>query len=448
MYNLYKNELFANIETSWKNIITKEECIKILFNIIRTIDNDLKKIGYNKENNISDYITPHPKNIFRAFKYFSIKDLKVILIGQDPYPQGANGLCFSHDKKFQKKGDSMANIIKCIENTCKIKIDCNDIEKWTNNNTLLLNTILTRYTNESIKKGLLKKSIFWESFIIYILREISSYKYFKNNEIFIMLWGNESQKLEKYLKNDKFKILKWTHPSPMTTINNDISNPKHFMHCNHFKTIQNSSTFIFKFNKVYIFTDGACIGNGKITAKGSYAFYIPQTFNNQTNYSNEIKFSEIIKPNFYKCTDGDSEIQIHPNIEKKEKITNSRTELLGIISALLFVINNRINKNYESIILVSDSMYVINQFNEKHNTNANNDLVDIMLYLKKYINNIKTLHQYSHTNKSNKKNKITLNDENKDILHELVKGNDIVDKLASNLINPRIKIKNNGKKIK
>ena len=382
--------------------------------------------------NISEYISPHPKNIFRTFKYFPIKDLKVIIIGQDPYPQGANGLCFSCDQEFQKKGDCVTNIIKCIENTCKIKIECNDIEKWINNNTLMLNTMLTRYTNESIKQGLPKKSKFWEQFTIYILQEISKFDDFENDKIYIMLWGNESQKLEKYLNNKKFKILKWTHPSPMTTINNDINNSKHFIHCDHFKIVQDSIGFTFKFNKVYIFTDGACTGNGKPYAKGSCAFYIPQIFNNQNNYNSEIKFSKIIKPNIYNHNIKNN--NLHIDIKEKENITNSRTELLAIVESLIFIVKNRLNKNYENIILVSDSTYVINQFNEKHNTKANIDLVDIILSIKKQIKNIKILHQYSHTNKKHKKNKIVLNNENKDIINELIKGNDIVDKLAGDLI--------------
>ena len=183
-YN-YVNTMFKNIDSSWFKIFNED--INILCSILARIKQDLP-VNLN-DVNIEKYISPHPNNIFKPFMYFPVKQLKIVLIGHEPYSEykKSNGLCFSHSKDFiPKYNDSIKSIIDCIKKTCNIDITHNDIKNWTSNNMLMINTYLTKYSNVMITKGLVDKSKFWETFTINLLKSISSYNQYENNEIYFL----------------------------------------------------------------------------------------------------------------------------------------------------------------------------------------------------------------------------------------------------------------------
>ena len=105
------------------------------------------KINYENENidrNLA--VLPKPDLVFSAFNHFSLEELKVVIIGQDPYinENQAMGLSFSIPEGV-KLPPSLKNIYKCIENTCDttMNFEKGDLTKWAEQGVLLLNTTLT-----------------------------------------------------------------------------------------------------------------------------------------------------------------------------------------------------------------------------------------------------------------------------------------------------------------
>lgn len=165
------------------------------------------------------------KNIFACFKYCDFNILKIVIIGQDPYPgyKQANGLSFSVNKNI-KIPKSLYNIFLEIKNSFPkfiIPLDgC--LIKWAKQGVLLLNSILTVRHNFPNSH----KNLGWEIFTSNIIRYISSNK----SKIIFVLWGNNAKYMKKYINNNKnHLILESSHPSPLSA--------KNFFGCNHFKKI-------------------------------------------------------------------------------------------------------------------------------------------------------------------------------------------------------------------
>ena len=199
---------------SW-NIILKELLNKY------NIENKLIKINEIHNNDIK--ILPKNELILNAFSYFDICDLKIVIIGQDPYINDyqAMGLSFSIPKDI-KIPPSLRNIYKCIEKTCDINMDYNngDLTCWVQQGVLLLNKTLTVFE----KKSNSHKKI-WKGFADDLIKFINK----KTEGIIFVLWGNDAKTITKYINTDKHYILEHTHPSPLSR--------KPFINCNHFTEI-------------------------------------------------------------------------------------------------------------------------------------------------------------------------------------------------------------------
>jgi len=173
-------------------------------------------------------IFPESKNIFNAFNSCSLENLKVVIVGQDPYhtPGIAHGLAFSVSAG-NKIPPSIKNIYKEIENNLGIKKDFKNgnLQNWAGQGVLLLNQVLTVQSHlpgSHWKKG-------WEEFSEKVIEKISQEK---ENIVFI-LWGVNAQKLEKsILQPEKHLILKSVHPSPLSAY-------RGFFGCNHFQKCNN-----------------------------------------------------------------------------------------------------------------------------------------------------------------------------------------------------------------
>lgn len=154
-------------------------------------------------------IYPLYEDIFNAFKYFDLKDLKVVILGQDPYhqPNQAHGLAFSTlDSKTPK---SLINIKKELLSDLNIEISSNNnLTSWAKQGILLLNTILT--VEES--KPLSHANLGWETFTLNIFKEITKL----NQPIVFMLWGKNAENYEKYITNSNHLVIKSSHPSPFS----------------------------------------------------------------------------------------------------------------------------------------------------------------------------------------------------------------------------------------
>ncbi len=166
-------------------------------------------------------ILPSPKNIFKVFE-FPIEDVKVVILGQDPYPTAkyATGLAFSVPKG-EKPARSLQNILKEVAEEFDSPVRTNgDLTDWANQGVFLLNTILTV---EEGKPGS-HKGIGWENLTDNVISLLNN----QNRPIVFMLWGKEAQKKEPLITNPQHLILKAPHPSPYSARSG-------FLGCGHFK---------------------------------------------------------------------------------------------------------------------------------------------------------------------------------------------------------------------
>ncbi len=200
---------------NWKKIFQKEKKKKYFTKIINFL---------NKEYNKKKTIYPNKKNIFQIFKLIKFNNIKVVILGQDPYcnKNQAHGLAFSLLPNIKKLPQSIINIYKELKyEYSNFKIPSNGyLINWVKQGVFLLNTILT----VEKKKPCSHKNIGWEIFSNNIIKYINLYL---NNIVFI-LWGKYAQKKKYIINNKKHLILTSSHPSP-------LSAKKSFFGCNHFK---------------------------------------------------------------------------------------------------------------------------------------------------------------------------------------------------------------------
>lgn len=197
---------------SWEDIIEIEKQKSYFKNLQKEID-----IRYEKSR-----VFPDKKNIFKAFLLCKIEELKVVILGQDPYHGigQAQGLSFSTPKEI-KNPPSMVNILKEINDDLGTKSLCEDgdLTSWAKQGILLLNTILT--VEESLPKS--HHNLGWEIFTDNVIKYISENK---ENIVFI-LWGSPAISKSKLINVNKHYILSAPHPSP-------LSSYRGFFGCKHF----------------------------------------------------------------------------------------------------------------------------------------------------------------------------------------------------------------------
>ena len=172
-------------------------------------------------------VFPEKQNIFKAFSLSKIKDLKVVILGQDPYHGfgQAQGLSFSTPKEI-KNPPSMMNILKEIKDDLQKDSICidGDLTPWAKDGVLLLNTILT--VEESLPKS--HHKLGWESFTDNIIKYISD----NCENIVFLLWGSPAISKSKLINTKKHHILTAPHPSP-------LSSYRGFFGCKHFSKTNN-----------------------------------------------------------------------------------------------------------------------------------------------------------------------------------------------------------------
>ncbi|MDE0770811.1 MAG: uracil-DNA glycosylase [Salibacteraceae bacterium] len=170
-------------------------------------------------------IYPPQEDVFNAFNYCSLDQLKVVLIGQDPYhgKGQANGLCFSV-KSDQKFPPSLKNIFKELKADLTIEPENGDLSHWAKQGMLMLNTVLTVREGQANSHA----GIGWEKFTRAVIKKIAEEK----NGVVFMLWGGQAQKFEKLIDSNKHCILKSGHPSPLSANRGFWFGNNHFSHTN------------------------------------------------------------------------------------------------------------------------------------------------------------------------------------------------------------------------
>lgn len=152
---------------------------------------------------------PPKDQIFRAFELTPFEDIKVVIIGQDPYHNDfeANGLCFSVSENV-KAPPSLKNIFTELNNDLGIQRTKTELNDWAEQGVLLLNATLSVRAHSPNSH----KDLGWEKFTDFVIKEISE----KKENIVFVLWGAFAQKKEELIDSSKHFILKSAHPSPFS----------------------------------------------------------------------------------------------------------------------------------------------------------------------------------------------------------------------------------------
>lgn len=186
----------------WEEIL-KEEINKEYFVEL------LKEVNNLYRTNI---IYPPKKDVFNAFK-LSYKDVKVLILGQDPYHgEGeAHGYAFSTLNK--KLPPSLKNIFKELENDIGIKKDLSNgnLINWVKQGVMLLNTSLTVEKDKPNSH----KNIGWTIFTDAVIKKLNE----KDDPMVFILWGNPARAKKKFITNPKHLIIESAHPSPFSCEN-------------------------------------------------------------------------------------------------------------------------------------------------------------------------------------------------------------------------------------
>ena len=207
----------VKINESWKKLLDSEFNSEYFKNLIAFIKEDYSKTT----------CFPKGSQIFNAFDFCPINNLKVVIIGQDPYhgPGQANGLCFSVNKGIAHP-PSLINIFKEIEVDLGLKFENNkgDLSKWAQQGVMLLNATLT--VKQDLAGSHQNKG--WEVFTNKVIEVISNET---NNTVFL-LWGSFAKQKKKLIDMKKHKVLESGHPSPLSANRGYWFGNKHFSECN------------------------------------------------------------------------------------------------------------------------------------------------------------------------------------------------------------------------
>lgn len=190
----------VKIEASWKKALDAEFGQGYFSALTEFVKNEYK----------TTKVYPAPAHIFRAFDECPFDQVKVVIIGQDPYhgPGQAHGLCFSVNEGVQLPL-SLQNIFKEIASDIGTPVPkSGDLTRWAKQGVLLLNATLTvRAAQAGSHQG---KG--WEKFTDAAIRAISD----QREQVVFLLWGRYAQQKEALIDASKHLILKTVHPSPLS----------------------------------------------------------------------------------------------------------------------------------------------------------------------------------------------------------------------------------------
>ncbi|MFT6881575.1 MAG: uracil-DNA glycosylase [Marinoscillum sp.] len=190
----------VNIEKSWKQALSNEFAKPYFHELVAFVKDEYK-------NNI---VYPQGKHIFTAFEYTPFDQVKVVILGQDPYhgPNQAHGLSFSV-KEGVVMPPSLVNIFKELSTDLGLPIPPHgNLEKWAKQGVLLLNatlTVQTKAPGSHQNKG-------WESFTDAVIESLA-----KSREgLVFILWGANAQKKGEMISLDHHFVIQSPHPSPFS----------------------------------------------------------------------------------------------------------------------------------------------------------------------------------------------------------------------------------------
>lgn len=191
------------IGNDWDSVLESEFQKEYFYNLLKYVQNEYTKYD----------VFPPKKEVFKAFRYTPYKNVKVVILGQDPYHGigEAEGLSFSV-KKGIRKPPSLNNIFKELHDDlgCEIPLD-GSLVYWAKQGVLLLNAVLTVIKDKAASH----KDIGWERFTDEVIKKINE----KDEPVVFILWGAFARSKKKLITNPKHFIIESAHPSPLSAYN-------------------------------------------------------------------------------------------------------------------------------------------------------------------------------------------------------------------------------------
>ena len=191
------------IGNDWDEVLESEFKKDYFYNLLKFVQGEYAR----------KTIYPSKKEVFKAFRYTPYKNVKVVILGQDPYHgEGqAEGLSFSVPKGI-KKPPSLVNIFKELETDLGCKMpESGSLVPWARQGVLLLNTVLTVIKDQAASH----KDIGWEVFTDEVIKKINE----KEEPVVFILWGSYARSKKKYITNKHHLIIESAHPSPLSAYN-------------------------------------------------------------------------------------------------------------------------------------------------------------------------------------------------------------------------------------
>ncbi|MDD5650221.1 MAG: uracil-DNA glycosylase [Candidatus Nanoarchaeia archaeon] len=221
MNKLINRKKFLKLPDDWYEIV-KEEINRSYF---------LKLRDFLLSEYLSKHIRPCAGDIFKTFELCSFNNLKVVIIGQDPYHNlnQAHGLAFSVPIGVSLP-PSLINIFKEISNDVNIQVpNSGCLVPWSKQGVLLINSFLT----VELHKPLSHSKIGWEVFTDFVIQKISK----KKENIVFLLWGSFAKSKARLIDFNKHCVLTSCHPSPLSSYK--FFGCKHFSKTNEFLKSKN-----------------------------------------------------------------------------------------------------------------------------------------------------------------------------------------------------------------
>lgn len=187
---------------SWDEVL-HDEMKKSYFKYIK---------DFVKEERLNKTIYPPANDLFNAFKLTDFENIKVVILGQDPYhgEKEAMGLSFSV-RRGVRTPPSLRNIFKELKDDLGIDRTDTDLSDWAKQGVFLLNTVLTVEKDKANSH----KDIGWEIFTDYVIKQIND----RLNGVVFILWGRQARDKKRIITNPSHYIIESAHPSPLSAYN-------------------------------------------------------------------------------------------------------------------------------------------------------------------------------------------------------------------------------------
>ncbi len=202
--------MVVRIEDSWRKVLESEFEKPYFKRLTESV-----RFAYETET-----VYPHPKNVFRAFDLTPLPEVKVVILGQDPYhgPKQAHGLAFSVEDGTDIP-PSLQNMYKELKNDLGVERTSGDLSDWAKQGVLLLNSTLT------VRAGTAgaHQTFGWETFTDEVIATISR----EREKVVFLLWGAFAIGKRRFIDETKHHVLTAPHPSPLSAY-------RGFLGCKHF----------------------------------------------------------------------------------------------------------------------------------------------------------------------------------------------------------------------